>query len=124
MVAVRINSFLYKYSTLFSLMEPSLHRILKRQDANFEQIGDPVNYYGTRTPFAISREKLLIETEENVGQVTRHYLKQLCQNPEKFWKFIDDNPYLERSDIELDRICKLFKEYGDDVALELLMGED
>lgn len=105
-------------------MEPSLHRILKRQDANFEQIGNPVNYYGTRTPFAISREKLLIETEENVGQVTRHYLKQLCQNPEKFWKFIDDNPYLERSDIELDRICKLFKEYGDDVALELLMGED
>jgi len=123
MIATRINAFLYQYSTIFSIMEPSLDRILKRQQAYFEQTGKPVDYYGTCIPYAINRKKLLEETEENVGQVTRYYLKQLCQNPEPFWQFIDNNPYLERSDIQLDRICQLFKEYGDDVDLELLLGE-
>jgi len=123
MIATRINNFLYHYSTVFSIMEPSLKRLLKRQNANFQQIGETVNYYGIRAPFAIRREKLLQETEENVGQITRYYLKELCKNPESFWKFIDSNPYLERSDIQLDRICQLFEEYGDDVELSLLMGE-
>ena len=124
MIATRISAFLYRYSTIFSIMEPSLHRILKRQSANFEQIGKTVNYYGMRTPYAIKRKKLLQETEENVGWITQYYLKELCQNPEKFWQFIDNNPYLERSDIQLDRICQLFKEHGDDVDLELLLGEN
>ena len=123
MIATRINAFLYCYSTLFSIMEPSLKRLLKGQNANFEQIGEPMVYHGIRIPFAIRREKLLQETEENVGQITRYYLKELCKNPESFWKFIDSNPYLERSDIQLDRICQLFEEYGDDVELSLLMGE-
>jgi len=123
MIATRINAFLYHYSTLFSIMEPSLHRLLKRQSANFEQIGDFVDYYGRRAPFAIERKKLLQETEENVGWVTRYYLKELCQNPEKFWQFIDNNPYLERSDIQLDRIYKLFQEHGDDVDLSLLLED-
>ena len=39
-----------------------------------------------------------------MGQLTRYYLKELCKNPESFWQFIDNNPYLERSDIQLDRI--------------------
>ncbi|WP_295420962.1 acyl-homoserine-lactone synthase [Sulfurovum sp.] len=123
MIATRINAFLYDYATIFSIMEPSLERLLKRQNANFKQIGEAVDYYGMRAPFTIKRKKLLHETEENVGQITRYYLKQLCQNPEPFWQFIDNNPYLERSDIQLDRICQLFKEYGEDVDLELLSGE-
>ncbi|HHD78357.1 MAG TPA: hypothetical protein ENK98_01760 [Epsilonproteobacteria bacterium] len=75
-------------------------------------------------PYAIEREKLLQDTEKTMGTITRHYLKALCQNPDAFWEFIDNNPYLERSDIQLDRICQLFKEHGDNVDLSLLLGED
>lgn len=123
MVATRINFILYAYSIVFSIMESSLHRILKRQGVNFEQIGEPINYYGLRIPYAIKRKKLLNDTEDTMGKITRYYLKELCKNPKPFWQFIDNNPYLERSDIQLDRICQLFEEYGDDVALSLLMGE-
>ena len=125
MVTTRINFLLYSSLTVFSIMENALYRILKRQDVNFEQIAEVVDSYGTkRTPFAIERKKLLQDTEENMGKVTRYYLKELCKNPEKFWDFIDNNPYLERSDIHLDKICKLFSEYGDDVDLALLLAED
>jgi len=125
MIAIRLNLFLYPPRFVFAIMEPSAHRMLKRQNVNFEPISDPVDSYGTlRIPYAIERTKLLKETEENMGQITRHYLKKLCENPDDFWHFIDSNPYLERSDIELERICKLFKEYGDDVDLSLLLGEE
>ena len=124
MIATRINFILYSYSMVFSIMEPSLHRILKRQGVNFEQIGEPVDYYGMCTPFATDRERLIKDTEKNMDEITRFYLKELCTNPKKFWKFIDNNPYLERSDIQLDRICQLFKENGDNVDLELLLGEN
>lgn len=123
MVSTRINFFLYRYSTIFSIMEPSLNRILRRQGVRFQQIGKPVDYYGIRTPFAIERKELLSDTEKTMGRLTRYYLKNLCNNPEKFWQFIDNNPYLERSDIQLDRVCQLFKEYGDDVDMKHLLGE-
>ncbi len=89
---------------------------------NFKQIGEPVEYYGIRTPYAIERKELLSDTEETMGEITRYYLKKLCKNSDSFWQFIDNNPYLERSDIQLDRICKLFEEYGDDADLSLLLG--
>jgi len=124
MVSTRINFILYSSLMVFSIMENSLYHILKRQNVNFEQIAEPVDSYGTkRTPFAIERKKLLRETEETMGKITRFYLKKLCTHPEKFWQFIDDNPYLERSDIQLDRICQLFKEHGNDVDLSLLLGD-
>lgn len=124
MIATRINFFLYQYATIFAIMEPSLHHILKRKKVNFEQIGEAVDYYGMRTPFAIERIKLLNETEEPMGKITRHYLKALCEDPEPFWQFIDANPYLERSDIRLETICRLFEAYGEDVALSSLLGEE
>ena len=124
MISTRLNLFLYHQNTVFAIMEPSLHRILKRQHVNFKQIGEPVDYYGMHTPFGIERKALLSDTEETMGTITRHYLKALCQNPDAFWRFIDNNPYLERSDIQLERICQLFKEYGDDVPLSLLIGEE
>ena len=123
MTATRINFFLYPYSKIFAFMEIFLYRILKRQNVIFKQISEPVDSYGIRVPFAVERNELLKSTEGTMGKLTRHYLKQLCQNPDSFWQFIDNNPYLERSDIQLDRICQLFKEYGDDVDLELLLGE-
>jgi len=123
MVSTRINFFLYHYSRIFSIMEYSLHHILKRQRVNFEKIGKEVDYYGLCTPFSITRKKLLQDTEETMGKITKYYLKQLCQNPEPFWEFIDNNPYLERSDIHLDEICKLFEEFGDDADLTLLLDK-
>ena len=124
MITTRIIFLLYPCKMVFSIMEPSLHRILKRQKVNFKQIAKPVELCGIRTPYGIERERLLQDTEETMGGITRHYLKELCQNPDSFWEFIDNNPYLERSDIQLDRICQLFKEHGDDVDLSLLLGED
>ncbi len=124
MIATRINFILYPYERVFSIMELSMHHILKRQKVNFEQIGEPVDYYGMRTPFAIERIKLLNETEEPMGKITRHYLKALCKDPEPFWQFIDANPYLDRSDIRLETICRLFETYGEDVALSSLLGEN
>ncbi|DAB41329.1 MAG TPA: hypothetical protein CFH81_03275 [Sulfurovum sp. UBA12169] len=124
MITTRINFFLYRYAIIFAIMEPSLHRILKRQGVNFEQIGEPVDYYGMRTPFAIDRKKLLKETEESMGDITRHYLKALCKDPEPFWQFIDANPYLDRSDIRLEKICELFKTHGEDVELSYLLEEN
>lgn len=124
MIATRINFILYPYEKIFSIMELPMHHILKRQKVNFEQIGEAVDYYGMRTPFAIEREKLLKETEESMGSITKHYLKALCQDPEPFWQFIDANPYLDRSDIQLERICQLFETYGENVELSCLLGKD
>lgn len=123
MIATRINFFIYHYPVVFAIMEPSLHRILKRQGVNFEQIGEAVDYYGMRIPFAIDRKKLLRDTEQTMGKLTRYYLKELCSDPEKFWQFIDNNPYLERSDIRLERICRLFETHGEDVDLSLLLKD-
>jgi len=122
MIATRVDFILYSYSMVFSIMEPSLHRILKRQAVNFKQIGVPVDYYGMCTPFAIERKNLLKDTEKTMSEITRFYLKDVCNNPEKLWQFIDNNPYLERSDIQLNRISQLFKEFGDDVSMEQLLG--
>ncbi len=125
MSATRINFFLYHYTKIFAIMERSLHRILKRQSVAFEPIGDAVDYYGVRFPFVIKKENFLIageKTEGTMGILTKYYLQELCNNPEPFWNFIDKNPYLERSDIQLDRICQLFKEYGEDVTMEQLLG--
>jgi len=121
MSTIGINIFLYKYTNVFAIMEPSLHRILTRQGVNFKSIGVDVDYYGMRGPYAIKREKLINESKNILGQITLFYLKELCQNPELFWQFIDNHPYLKRSDIQLDRICQLFKEHGDDVDLALLL---
>ena len=127
MSATRINFLLYHYSRIFAIMEHSLHHILKRQSVAFDSIGDAIDFHGVRFPFVIKKEDFLIageKTEGTMGQLTRYYLKELCKNPESLWKFIDNNPYLEHSDMQLDRICQLFQEYGDDVSMELLLGED
>ena len=126
MSATRINFFLYHYSKIFAIMERPLHRILKRQGVAFQPIGEAIDYYGKRYPFVIKKEDFLIageKTEGTMGQLTRHYLKELSKNSESFWQFIDNNPYLNRSDIQLDRIYQLFEDYGDDVNMELLLGK-
>ena len=127
MCATRINVFLYHYTKIFAIMERSLHRILSRQSLTFEPIGDAIDFHGVRFPFVIKKEDFLIagkETEGTMGKLTRYYLKEFCKNPESIWQFIDNNPYLERSDIQLDKICQYFKEDGDDIDMALLVRED
>ena len=126
MSATRINFFLYHYSRIFAIMERPLYRILKRQGVTFQPIGEAIDYYGKRYPFVIKKEDFLIageKTEGTMGELTRHYLKELSKNSESFWQFIDNNPYLNRSDIQLDRIYQLFEDYGDDVNMKLLLGK-
>ena len=126
MSATRINFFLYHYANIFAIMEHSLHRILKRQSVAFQPIGDAVDYYGVRFPFVINQHDLAIaieKTEESMGKVTKFYLRELCENSKPFWDFIDKNPYLERSEIHLDKICQIFKEYGNDISIERLVRE-
>lgn len=126
MSATRINFFLYHYANIFAIMEKSLHRILKRQSVAFESIGGAVDYYGVRFPFVINQHDLALaieKTEESMGEVTKYYLSKLCKDPKSFWVFIDNNPYLERSDIHLDKICQVFKRYGENVSIERLVRE-
>ncbi|MCW8822222.1 MAG: hypothetical protein OQK45_08320 [Sulfurovum sp.] len=125
MSATRINFLLYAYDKMFAIMERSFHHILKRQGVVFTSIGDAIDFHGIRFPFVINKEDLSMaieKTEGTMGQLTMYYLKELSQNPESFWQFVDNNPYLERSDIQLDRISQLFKEFGDDVSMEDLLG--
>jgi len=126
MSATRLSFLLNDYEKMFAIMERSLHLILKRQSVAFTSIGDAVDYYGVRFPFVINKEDLSLaikKTEESMGKLTKHYLLKLCKNPEPFWKFIDNNPYLERSDIHLDKICQIFKEFGEDITMKSLLKE-
>jgi len=121
MIATRINFFLYPYAKIFAIMERSLERILKRNRVYFEQIGKSVDYYGMTTPFAIERVKLLTDTEETMGEVTRFYLEELSKNPTSLIHFIDNNPYLNHTKIDIDKITTLFKNHGKEVDLNLLV---
>ena len=126
MSATRINFFLYHYSKIFAMMERSLHLILKRQSVAFEPIGDAVDYYGVRFPYVITNEDIsrgMEKTEKSMGALTKYHLLELCKNPEPFWQFIDNNPYLERSDIHLDKISQVFNNYGEDVTMKDLLKE-
>jgi len=126
MSATRLSFLLNDYEKMFAIMERSLHLILKRQSVAFTSIGDAVDYYGVRFPFVINKEDLSLaidKTEESMGKLTRYYLLKLCNDPEPFWQFIDNNPYLARSDIHLDKICQIFKEYGEDVTMKNLLKE-
>jgi len=122
MSTIGINIFLYHTNNIFSIMEPALHRILKRQGINFHPIGPAVEYYGMRIPHMIKREELITESKDILGEITLFYLKQLCQDPGKFWQFIEDHPYLDRSDIHLERICELFDTYRDKVDIPFLLN--
>lgn len=127
MCASRINVLLYDYTKIFAIMERSLHRILKRQNVLFSPIGDAIDFHGVRFPYVINKEDYatgIKHTEGTLGELTLYYLKELCKNSESFWNFVDNNPYLNREDIQLDRICQLFREYNDDEILSKLLEEN
>jgi len=78
---------------IFAIMEYSLARLLRWQHANFEQIGESVDYYGMRTPFAIEPHKLIEETKET-DAVSCYYLKQFSQPGGSLDQFLAQCPYI------------------------------
>ncbi len=122
MLATRLTLLLYPVHTVFALMELPLHRILARQKVNFTRISESIYANGTRNAYTTSYRKLLEETEATMGRITRYYLKRLCKDPSGLWRFVDNNPYLERDDIRLEALCNALERYGDNVTLANLMG--
>ena len=118
LVATRVNMTLYPYTRIFSIMETSLHTLLKRQRVFFEQIAPAVDYYGMRTPYSIERIKLLKDTEPTMQTLTNHYLKRCCTNPEPFLRFVRNNPYLDESDTLFRPLCERFEKYGEALPVE------
>ena len=121
MSTIGINMFLYQCNNIFSIMEPALFRILRRQGIHFQQIGPAVEYYGMRIPHMIKRETLITGSKEMLGEITLFYLRQLCHAPEKFYQFIETHPYLNHSDLRLEEICRIFREYGEKVTVPFLL---
>ena len=120
MSTIGINIFLYPYKNIFSIMDPSLHRILRRQGINFEAIGDAVDYYGMAIPYAIERNTLIDESKEILTKLTQHYLTQLVKDPSSVKSFIENNAYLQQCDLLFDQICHCFKTHGKDIPLSFL----
>ena len=123
MSTVGTTMFLYHCHNIFSIMEPALYRILKRQGIYFEQIGPAVEYYGMRIPHMIKRETLIKGSNETLGEITLFYLRKLCHSPESFKKFIEKHPYLELSDLCLDNICHIFRIHDEKVTVPFLMEQ-
>jgi len=120
MSTIGINIFLYPYKNVFSIMDPSLHRILRRQGINFEAIGEAVDYYGMAVPYAIERRKLIQESKEILTKLTQYYLNKITENPKCLYEFIQNNPYLNHDETKLDKICHCFKQHGESIPLSLL----
>jgi len=123
MSTIGINIFLYPYKNIFSIMDPSLHRILRRQGINFEAIGEAVDYYGMAIPYAIERTKLIHESKEILTKLTQYYLNKISKDPRHLQEFIQNNPYLDQQGTKLDQICHSFKEHGESIPLSLLSKE-
>jgi len=109
MVATRLNMLLYPYKQLFCIMEPALHRILSRQNARLEQIGKPVEYYGLRTPYALSKEVLLKATHQSMDRLTKYYLNTLRSPTNPFYAFVKAHPYLKIEEIQ--SVERILNEY-------------
>ncbi|AKF24546.1 hypothetical protein YH65_03425 [Sulfurovum lithotrophicum] len=120
MSAIGINAFLYPCNSIFAIMEPALYRILKRQGIDFEPVGPAVEYYGKRIPHMIGRKDLIFGSKEILGEITLHYLSKLCQDPDRFWAFVDRHPYLDRSNMHLSKICQCFEKATQPVSIPSL----
>ena len=106
MTATRLNMIVYPYRSILAIMEPMLYRILRRQGVVFDPIGEPIEFYGKRTPYAVDRQRLLRSTEAKLGPLTRFYLERLCHDPSDFVSFVSRHPYLDTASIPIERLCR------------------
>jgi N-acyl amino acid synthase of PEP-CTERM/exosortase system len=107
---VRITATVYPVEVLFTIMEPALHRILKRRGISFHPISDAVDSYGTkRIPYISFAPVLFKETEKSMGDITRYHLKRFCFDSPSFQNFIRNHPYLRNETLCLDALCEIFQ---------------
>jgi len=118
--AIAINMYIYDYKMVFSSMAPSLYRLLHRYGVNFEPVGKEIDYFGPRIPHAIPRDKLMKEADKTLWQIAMFYLKDLATNPNAFIKFINDHPYLDIEDINLNQLIDLYQNNPNPTISELL----
>ncbi len=123
MATIGINIFLYSCDHIFATMERSLHRIIRRQNIIFKEIGDPVEYYGERIPYMIKRNDLIANAKEIFESLVLYYLHKICSDPDKLYNFIEKNPYLDYSHMQIDRLSYLFKKYGKDIRVSDLLSQ-
>jgi N-acyl amino acid synthase of PEP-CTERM/exosortase system len=119
-VALGMNILLYKYKSIFSIMEPSLFRIIRRHGILFEPIGETVDYFGKRIPHIITRQNLMDNANPIIGHVTLHYLKQLVVHSDEFISYIDKHPYLDRDKMHIDKLIDILQNKPDITIDELL----
>lgn len=62
---------------IFAMMEPRLARHLRRFGIHFRQVGDLMEYHGTRGPFFISREQVLNELNPDVKELLEYITRQV-----------------------------------------------
>ena len=120
--AIAINMYLYGYTTVFSIMEPALYRLLSRYGIDFKPIGQEVDYFGPRIPHAIPRDKLMREADKTLWEIALFYLKELAQNPDAFIEYINNHPYLTIDNIYIDKLIDTINKHPDisvDKLLEL-----
>ncbi len=103
MIGTRITAKIYPFHTIFAIMEHSLARLLRKQSAYFEQIGESVDYYGMRTPFAIDPDRLLNDTIQTEA-VSCFYLHRFLEKNGMLDRFIAQNPYVTREMFHLN-VC-------------------
>jgi N-acyl amino acid synthase of PEP-CTERM/exosortase system len=120
--AIAINMYMYDYKIVFSIMKPSLYQLLYRYGINFKAIGKEVNYFGPRIPHAINRVKLMQEADEILWSIALYYLKELANNPIEFIHYIDNHPYLNLNELNLEKLKKLFQQNQNPSVVELLKG--
>ena len=124
MSTIGINSFLYKYDSLFTLMESSLDRLLNRQGVAFRAIGESIELYGKRTPYTIKRDDLIQESKSILAQLSYYYTKELSEQPNAFNAYVDNHPYLNREDIQLDNLTKALEECSNEAELREFLKKD
>jgi N-acyl amino acid synthase of PEP-CTERM/exosortase system len=118
--AIAINMYLYGYTTVFSIMEPALYRLLSRYGINFKPIGQEVDYFGPRIPHAIPRDKLMREADKTLWEIALFYLKKLAQNPDEFIEYINNHPYLDIDELYIQKLIDTISNNPDITVDKLL----
>ena len=94
-LSVRISAVIYPVKVLFSIMEPALHRLMKRRGIDFHPIGEAVDSYGTRRiPYLAYASELFKQTEPSMGEITRYYLRRMSDPSYGLEAFIKNHPYI------------------------------
>jgi N-acyl-L-homoserine lactone synthetase len=119
-IALGINIILYSYKKIYTINEPSLSRMVRRQGVEFQVIGKEVNYFGRRIPYIINYETLIKNSNKTIEELTLYYLKEIISNPTELIQYIDKHPYLELDELNLNKLKAFFQQNPNPSAVDLL----